>query len=126
MEPHRPTLVAKDLARTPPAGLDAEIDGYAWLPRMLAKARATLTETSACFRLAGIHRRAPASPRTQAPALTTPTLAFVISGPCTGRSELTDRARRKPARRRSGEGFVSGARFSRHENALGGSVRARP
>ena len=31
-----------DLTAQPPRGLDAELEGYAWLPRMLDKARATL------------------------------------------------------------------------------------
>jgi quercetin dioxygenase-like cupin family protein len=36
---------AKDLSGDPPRGLDAELEGYAWLPRMLDKARATLAGT---------------------------------------------------------------------------------
>jgi hypothetical protein len=52
-------------------------------------------------------------PRTRASAWTRPTLAFVISVSCAGRSESTDRARREPASRRSDTGAVSGARFSR-------------
>jgi quercetin dioxygenase-like cupin family protein len=36
---------AKDLAVEDPHGLDAELEGYAWLPRMLDKARATLAGT---------------------------------------------------------------------------------
>jgi quercetin dioxygenase-like cupin family protein len=38
--------VAKDLTAQAPRGFDAEIDGYALLPRMLDKARATLAGTS--------------------------------------------------------------------------------
>ena len=51
MDPIRPpaTLVAKDLARTPPAALNAEIEGYAWIPRMLDKARATLAGTEGSY-----------------------------------------------------------------------------
>jgi quercetin dioxygenase-like cupin family protein len=37
---------AKDLAAEEPRGLDEELDGYAWLPRMLDKARATLAGTA--------------------------------------------------------------------------------
>ena len=37
---------AKDLTAQAPRGLDAELEGYAWLPRMLDKARATLAETA--------------------------------------------------------------------------------
>ena len=38
---------AKDLTAQAPRGLDAEVEGYAWLPRMLDKARATLAGTAA-------------------------------------------------------------------------------
>jgi hypothetical protein len=76
-----------------------------------------LDRAGACFRDSGIPDRASASPRTQASAWTRPTLASVISGPYTGRSESTDRARPKTARRRSGEDSVSGARFSRNAQA---------
>jgi quercetin dioxygenase-like cupin family protein len=37
---------AKDLTTQEPRGLDAELEGYAWLPRMLDKARATLAGTA--------------------------------------------------------------------------------
>jgi hypothetical protein len=37
---------ANDLTARAPRGRDAELDGYAWLPRMLDKARATLAETA--------------------------------------------------------------------------------
>ena len=37
---------AKDLTAQAPRGLDADLDGYAWLPRMLDKARATLAGTA--------------------------------------------------------------------------------
>jgi quercetin dioxygenase-like cupin family protein len=37
---------AKDLTVQEPCGLDAELEGYAWLPRMLDKARATLAGTA--------------------------------------------------------------------------------
>jgi quercetin dioxygenase-like cupin family protein len=40
---------AKDLARVEPRALDAELDGYAWLPRMLDKARATLAGTNGSY-----------------------------------------------------------------------------
>ncbi len=40
---------AKDLARVEPRGLDAELEGYAWIPRMLDKARATLAETNGSY-----------------------------------------------------------------------------
>ena len=32
-----------------PRGLDAELEGYAWLPRMLDKARATLAGTAGSY-----------------------------------------------------------------------------
>jgi quercetin dioxygenase-like cupin family protein len=38
--------VAKDLAAEAPRGLDAQLEGYAWLPRMLDKARAALAGTA--------------------------------------------------------------------------------
>jgi quercetin dioxygenase-like cupin family protein len=37
---------APDLAAAQPRGLDAELEGYAWLPRMLDKARATAAGTA--------------------------------------------------------------------------------
>jgi quercetin dioxygenase-like cupin family protein len=37
---------AKDLTAEAPAGLDSELEGYAWIPRMLDKARATLAGTA--------------------------------------------------------------------------------
>jgi quercetin dioxygenase-like cupin family protein len=37
---------AKDLTAQAPAGLDSELEGYAWIPRMLDKARATLAGTA--------------------------------------------------------------------------------
>jgi hypothetical protein len=40
---------AKDLTRGAPRGLDAELEGYAWLPRMLDKARATLAGTAGSY-----------------------------------------------------------------------------
>ena len=40
---------AKDLTAQAPRGLDAELEGYAWLPRMLDKARATLAGTAANY-----------------------------------------------------------------------------
>jgi quercetin dioxygenase-like cupin family protein len=40
---------AKDLATQAPRGLDAELEGYAWLPRMLDKARATLAGTAGSY-----------------------------------------------------------------------------
>lgn len=39
------TVSAKDLCIVEPAPLDCELDGYAWIPRMLDKARATLAGT---------------------------------------------------------------------------------
>jgi len=36
---------AKDLREVEPAPLDCELDGYAWIPRMLDKARATIAGT---------------------------------------------------------------------------------
>jgi quercetin dioxygenase-like cupin family protein len=36
----------KDLTAQEPRGLDAELEGYAWVPRMLDKARATLAGTA--------------------------------------------------------------------------------
>jgi hypothetical protein len=38
---------AKDLSAQARRGLDAELEGYAWLPRMLDKAHATLAGTAA-------------------------------------------------------------------------------
>ena len=40
---------AKDLTTEAPRGLDAELEGYAWLPRMLDKARATLAGTAGSY-----------------------------------------------------------------------------
>jgi quercetin dioxygenase-like cupin family protein len=40
---------AKDLAVVEPRGLDAELEGYAWIPRMLDKARATLAGTNGTY-----------------------------------------------------------------------------
>lgn len=40
---------AKDLTTEAPRGLDAELEGYAWLPRMLDKARATLVGTAGSY-----------------------------------------------------------------------------
>jgi hypothetical protein len=40
---------AKDLTAEAPRGLDAELEGYAWLPRMLDKARATLAGTAGSY-----------------------------------------------------------------------------
>ena len=39
-----------DLTVHPPRGLDAELEGYAWLPRMLDKARATLAGTAGSYK----------------------------------------------------------------------------
>src|SRR5947209_15184690 len=40
---------AKDLSAQEPRGLNAELGGYAWLPRMLDKARATLAGTAGSY-----------------------------------------------------------------------------
>jgi quercetin dioxygenase-like cupin family protein len=40
---------AKDLTTEAPRGLDAELEGYAWIPRMLDKARATLAGTAGSY-----------------------------------------------------------------------------
>ena len=40
---------AKDLVIVEPRGLDAELEGYAWIPRMLDKARATLAGTNGSY-----------------------------------------------------------------------------
>lgn len=40
---------AKDLTSVEPYPLDAELDGYAWIPRMLDKARATLAGTNGSY-----------------------------------------------------------------------------
>ncbi len=40
---------AKDLTAATPRGLDAELEGYAWLPRMLDKARATVAGTAGSY-----------------------------------------------------------------------------
>jgi quercetin dioxygenase-like cupin family protein len=40
---------AKDLSVEAPRGLDAELEGFAWLPRMLDKARATLARTPGSY-----------------------------------------------------------------------------
>ena len=39
-------MSAKDMSVEQPAPLDCEIEGYAWIPRMLDKARATLAGTN--------------------------------------------------------------------------------
>jgi hypothetical protein len=44
-----PLAAAKDLTTEEPRGLDAELEGYAWLPRMLDKARATLAGTAGSY-----------------------------------------------------------------------------
>jgi quercetin dioxygenase-like cupin family protein len=44
------TAAAKDLSVVEPRPLDAELEGYAWLPRMLDKARATLAGTVGSYR----------------------------------------------------------------------------
>ena len=41
--------VAKDLTTEAPRGFEAELDGYAWLPRMLDKARANLAGTAGSY-----------------------------------------------------------------------------
>lgn len=38
---HSPHPAAKDLAHEEPAPMDAKLDGYPWLPRMIDKARAS-------------------------------------------------------------------------------------
>jgi hypothetical protein len=40
---------AKDLTAEAPRGLDAQLEGYAWLPRMLNKARASLAGTAGSY-----------------------------------------------------------------------------
>jgi quercetin dioxygenase-like cupin family protein len=40
---------AKDLSLVEPHPLDCELDGYAWIPRMLDKARATLAGTNGSY-----------------------------------------------------------------------------
>jgi quercetin dioxygenase-like cupin family protein len=45
----RGLAAAKDLTTEAPRGLDAELEGYAWLPRMLDKARATLAGTAGSY-----------------------------------------------------------------------------
>jgi len=45
----QPIAGAKDLAMVEPRGLDAELEGYAWIPRMLDKARATLAGTNGSY-----------------------------------------------------------------------------
>jgi hypothetical protein len=79
----------------------------------------------ASFRPAGIRIRTCASPRIRASGSTSRTLAFVIWAAWAGRSESTDRARPKTARRRSGEDSVSGAQLASRgmKLLLGGSVR---
>lgn len=44
-----PDMDAPDLTQAPPRPLDAELHGYAWLPRMLDKARATLAGTQGSY-----------------------------------------------------------------------------
>jgi quercetin dioxygenase-like cupin family protein len=46
----RGLAAAKDLTTEAPRGLDAELEGYVWLPRMLDKARATLAGTAGSYR----------------------------------------------------------------------------
>jgi hypothetical protein len=44
-------LAAKDLAREDPAPMDAKLDSYPWLPRMIDKARASQAGTlGSCYR----------------------------------------------------------------------------
>src|SRR5436305_12449052 len=45
----RGLAAAKDLTAEAPRGLDAVLGGYAWLPRMLDKARATLAGTAGSY-----------------------------------------------------------------------------
>ena len=45
----RGLAAAKDLTTEAPRGLDAELEGYAWLPRMLDKARARLAGTAGSY-----------------------------------------------------------------------------
>jgi quercetin dioxygenase-like cupin family protein len=45
----RGLAAAKDLTTDEPRGLDAELEGYAWLPRLLDKARATLAGTAGTY-----------------------------------------------------------------------------
>ena len=45
----RGLAAAKDLTTEAPRGLDAELEGYAWIPRMLDKARATLAGTAGSY-----------------------------------------------------------------------------
>lgn len=40
---------AKDVTRVEPHPLDSELEGYAWIPRMLDKARATLAGTNGSY-----------------------------------------------------------------------------
>jgi quercetin dioxygenase-like cupin family protein len=40
---------AKDLSTIEPCGLDSELEGYAWIPRMLDKARATAAGTAGSY-----------------------------------------------------------------------------
>ena len=42
-------VAAKDLTTEAPRGFEAELDGYAWLPRMLDKARASLAGTAGSY-----------------------------------------------------------------------------
>ena len=42
-------VAAKDLTTEAPRGFEAELDGYAWLPRMLDKARANLAGTAGSY-----------------------------------------------------------------------------
>jgi quercetin dioxygenase-like cupin family protein len=45
----KPAAAITDLTAHAPRGLDAELEGYAWLPRMLDKARATLAGTAGSY-----------------------------------------------------------------------------
>jgi hypothetical protein len=60
---------AKDLTAHAPRGLDADPDGYAWLPRMLDKARATLAGTAGHYLFVGQPRNFANLSRTRACSL---------------------------------------------------------
>ena len=77
-------------------------------------------------READVRRRAAGSPRKGAPAPTDADDRFDDSRHLRRTLASTDRARRKPASRRSGTGAVSGARFSREAQAAGLAASRSP
>jgi hypothetical protein len=79
---------AKDLAVVEPRGLDAEVEGYAWIPRMLDKARATLAGTSGPYRFG-----CPVDHTCMARLGVSPELVLELSGRCSEDADVLSRMR---------------------------------